>query len=157
MNLTRIRTLLALAITATAVSAAVVDLATGRLWTAVHVPWTVPGALAIVAAAILMAAWPVRQYVKGKRRRVDPIRAATTLVFAKACALSGAVLAGVYLGIALVSATVLHSPLAWTRLWQALAAFAAAAILAVAGRAAEWFCRLPPEDSGPEDSAVQPA
>jgi hypothetical protein len=146
MSLTRIKTMLAVGLVAAVASAIVVDLATGRLWQRVNVPWTVPAMLVLAAVAILAAAWPVRQYVRGKRRAIDPLRAANILTLAKACALGGAALAGVYLGIALVAAAALHSPLAWLRLWQDLAAFAAAAALAAAGRVAEWFCRLPPED-----------
>jgi hypothetical protein len=147
MSLTRIATLVAIAAGATVVSAVVVDLATGILWKRVVVPWTVAGLLLIAAAAIVIVAWPVRQYVKGKRRSIDPIRAASIWALAKACALAGAALAGVYLGFALVATGALHSPLAWLRFWQELAAAGAAVVLAVAGRLAEGFCRLPPEDS----------
>ncbi|MDR1440856.1 MAG: DUF3180 domain-containing protein [Bifidobacteriaceae bacterium] len=157
MNLTRIWTQLVVAVSAAAVTVIVVDLGTDVLWQRVAVPWTVAGLLAVAAAGILAAAWPVRQYVKGKRRRVDPLRAASVWALAKSCALAGATLAGVYLGFALVAVGELHSPLAWSRLWQDLGAFAAAAALAAAGRVAEGFCRLPPEDSSGEASnANQP-
>jgi hypothetical protein len=142
------------AICAAVASAIVVDLATGVVWRSLTVPWTVAAMLASLAAAITLVAWPVRQYVKGKRRAVDPLRAAMIAALAKACALGGATLAGVYLGIALVAAWSAHSPLAWLRLWQALAASAAAAGLAAAGRLAEWFCQLPPEDSSREDTTA---
>jgi hypothetical protein len=139
---------------ATVASAIIVNLAAGVLWPRIGIPWTVTGVLATAAMAILAAAWPIRQYVKGKRRTVDPLRAATILALAKACALGGAALAGVYLAIALVTAGELHSPLAWSRLWQALAAGLAGAGLAAAGRLAEWFCQLPPEDSAPKNPAA---
>ncbi|MDR2567295.1 MAG: DUF3180 family protein [Bifidobacteriaceae bacterium] len=157
MSLTRIRTMLAVGLVAAVVSAIVVELATGRLWQHVNVPWTVPLMLAAAAVAIVLAAWPVRQYVKGKRRVIDPLRAANILTLAKACALGGAALAGAYLGVALVATGALHSPLAWQRLWQDLAACVAAVVLAAAGRVAEWFCRLPPEDPAADQAgAPQP-
>ncbi|MDR1188887.1 MAG: DUF3180 domain-containing protein, partial [Bifidobacteriaceae bacterium] len=154
MSLTRIRTLVLIGVAATVASAVVIDLATGVLWQRVTVPWTVAGLLLVAAAAILAVAWPVRQYVKGKRRSVDPLRAAAIWALAKACALAGAALAGVYLGAALAGAGELHSALAWLRFWQELAASGAAVVLAVAGRLAEGFCRLPPEDSNTEGSGA---
>jgi hypothetical protein len=157
MNLTRIRTMLAVAGAATVASAVTVDLGTGVLFDRVEVPWAVTVLLVVLSGAILLVAWPVRQYVKGERRRVDPLRAATVLALAKSCTLAGAALAGLYLGAALIALTVLHSPLAWTRLWQELAAAGAAAALSVAGRTAEWFCRLPPEDSETNWSKAGPA
>jgi hypothetical protein len=144
--------MVAAGVIAAAVSAIVVDLASDWIWRRLSVPWTVAAVLALAAVVVVAGAWPVRQYVKGKRRRVDPLRAAAILTLGKACALGGAVLAGFYCGIALVAASVLHSPLAWLRLWQAAAACLAAVALAVAGRLAEWFCQLPPEDSGAADT-----
>jgi hypothetical protein len=146
--------MLVIAVVAAAVGAVAVDLATDRLWRHVDVPWTVPAVLAAAAGAILAAAWPVRQYVRGKRRVIDPLRAANILTLAKACALGGAALAGLYLGIALIAAAQLHSPASWLRLWQDLAAFGAAAGLAAAGRVAEWFCQLPPTDAAAEPSPL---
>jgi hypothetical protein len=150
MNLTRIRTILATALVGALAGAAVVDLATGVLFDSVEVPWAVSVLLVSLAAGILVAAWPVRQYVVGKRRRIDPLRAATVLALAKSCTLAGAALGGAYLGVALIVAGELHSPLAWGRLWQDVAAAAAAVLLSVAGRVAEWLCRLPPTESEPK-------
>jgi hypothetical protein len=157
MNLTRIATLAAVAGASTVASVVVVDRATGVLFDSVAVPWTVPALLALLAAGILLAAWPIRQYIKGKRRRIDSLRAATILALAKSCSLAGAALTGLYLGIALVGATALHSAPAWTRLWQGLAAAGAAVVLAVAGRLAEWFCRLPPEADDPTAAHPDPS
>ncbi|MDR1117889.1 MAG: DUF3180 domain-containing protein [Bifidobacteriaceae bacterium] len=158
MNLTRIRTILAVAAGGVAAGAVGVKLAQGALFQQVAVPWAVPVLLVLIAGGILAAAWPVRQYVKGKRRRVDPLRAASILALAKSCTLAGAALAGLYLGMVLIAAGELHSPAAWERLWQELAAAGAAALLSAAGRTAEWFCRLPPEEPKlPERHATKPS
>jgi hypothetical protein len=146
MSLTRIRTVCAVAGVSCLVSAAVVDLSTGRLFERVTVPWSVAALMAVLSVGILGLAWPVRQYVKGKRAHVDPLRAATILALAKSCTLAGAAMFGLYLGMALVALGALHSPLAWSRLWHEWAAAAAAAALCAAGRLAEWCCRLPPTD-----------
>ncbi|MDR2454916.1 MAG: DUF3180 domain-containing protein [Bifidobacteriaceae bacterium] len=162
MTLTRISTLATVAAVSTVASAAVVDLAGGVLFERADVPWAVAALLIALAAGILLAAWPVRQYAKGNRRRIDPLRAATILALAKSCSLAGAALLGLYLGMALVEALSLHSALAWTRLWQEAAAALAALALSAAGRIAEWFCRLPPEageaaPAGPEPTGSSPA
>jgi hypothetical protein len=140
--------MLALAVACALGAAGLADLATEFLVNYIHVPWTVAALLFALAVAILAAAWPVRQYVKGKRRQVDQLRAATVLALAKACTLAGASLAGVYLGLVLVAVLGAHSPAAWTRVALTVAAAAGATALAVSGRVAEWFCRLPPEDLG---------
>ncbi|MDR1798744.1 MAG: DUF3180 domain-containing protein [Bifidobacteriaceae bacterium] len=152
MGLTGWRTLGSTALVAAAASWVVVDLGTGHWFDHVQVPWTVPLALAAIAALILVAAWPVRQYVKGKRERIDRLRAATVLALAKACSLTGAALTGVYLGIGLVALRTTGSALLRERVWQAGVATLAALALALAGRLAESFCRLPPEDKGLEEA-----
>ncbi|MDR2381518.1 MAG: DUF3180 domain-containing protein [Bifidobacteriaceae bacterium] len=153
MNLTRFRTIGGIAGVSVLASAVLVDLATGVLFDSVTVPWAVAGLLAVLAVGICALAWPVYQYVKGKRRRVDPLRAASILALAKSCTLAGAGLFGLYLGISVVALGALQSPAAWTRLWQDLAAVLAAVLLTAAGRLAEWFCRLPPEDPKPKGRA----
>ncbi|MDR0366731.1 MAG: DUF3180 domain-containing protein [Bifidobacteriaceae bacterium] len=146
MNLTRLRTIAAVAAASVVVSWVLVDLGKQFVFKYLAVPWSVTGVIVIVSGVILVVAWPIRQYTRGKRRQVDPLRAASILALAKACTLAGAALTGLYLAIALEATGALHSPLAWSRLWQAVAATVAAVILTVAGRVAEWFCRLPPEE-----------
>lgn len=62
-----------------------------------HVPWIVDVALVALAAGVFWAGWAVRSYLKGRRPSLDPLRAARTLVLAKAAALTGSLLAGWYL------------------------------------------------------------
>ncbi|MDR1825032.1 MAG: DUF3180 domain-containing protein [Bifidobacteriaceae bacterium] len=158
MGLTRWRTLGSLALAAAVCSWVVVDLGTGRWFDHVDVPWTVAAAMLVIALLILALAWPVHQYVKGKRKEIDHLRAATIYALAKACTLAGAGVAGACLGVVIEDLRVTSSPLARERLWLALAATVAAVALSLAGRLAEWFCRLPPEDkaAGPRDGAPEP-
>jgi hypothetical protein len=129
----------------------VTDLAASQLSGLLTVPWTVPAALGAMAVVILVAGFPVRQYVKGKRRRVDPLRAATILALGKACTLAGSGLTGAYMAVLI---QVLLPAAGRGRAWAAGAAVLAAVAVAAAGRIVEWMCRLPPEDDAAQ--AAQP-
>jgi hypothetical protein len=112
-----------------------------------HVPWIVDVALVGLAGAVFWAGWAVRAYLKGRRPSLDPLRAARTLVLAKAAALTGALLAGWYLAQVLA---VLGDLAIEARRDKAIAAGVAAlcaVVLAVVGLVAESFCRIPPPDS----------
>jgi hypothetical protein len=126
------------------------DLGGDRLRVFTQVPWTVPAALLTIAVGIVAAAWPVHQYVRGKRRRVDPLRSATVLALGKACALAGSGLVGAYAAVVL---HVLFPVVLRGRIWPAAVAVAASLALAVAGRVVEWMCRLPPEDTADQAKA----
>ncbi|MRG60142.1 DUF3180 family protein [Agromyces sp. CFH 90414] len=109
-------------------------------------PLSLPITLAGVAAIVLILAWPIRRAVTGaSKQRVDPFRAMRVAVLAKASSLSGALMVGLGLGIALFLATraVLPNP---GTLWLALATSIGAAVLLAGGLVAEWFCTLPPDD-----------
>jgi hypothetical protein len=127
-------------------------LAFGALWvlaepssSVLAVPWALPALFAVLGAAVLLAAWPVRQYLRGRRPAVDALRAARVLALAKACALVGAGLTGGYLAAAADLLLAPSSPLVRARALSAGAAALAALVLAVAGAVAERYCRLPPE------------
>jgi hypothetical protein len=113
------------------------------------VPWIVDVALVGLAAAVFRAGWAVRSYLKGRRPSLDPLRAARTLVLAKAAALTGSLLAGWYLAQVVA---VLGDLAIEARRDRAIAAGIAAAcalVLAVVGLVVEKFCQLPPEDTEP--------
>jgi hypothetical protein len=97
-------------------------------------------------------AWPIRRAVKGTGRRVDPFRAMRVAALAKACSLSGALVAGVGAGIVLflLTRTVVSSA---TSVWLAVATAGGAVLLLVGGLVAEYFCTLPPEDPEDEEPA----
>ena len=115
-------------------------LVTGRGWSPVPVPWTVPVMLCCVAAVALWLAWAVRQYKAGKRPGLDGLRAARTAMFAQAAALTGAALVGVYGGYAAALVGDWGHPPRRQLIVAALVAVAASGVLLAAGWIAERWC-----------------
>ena len=111
-----------------------------------EVPWLVDVAILVLAGTVFWSGWTVRSYQKGKRPSLDGLRAARTLVLAKAAALTGALLGGWYLAQVLV---VLGDLAIESRRDHAIAAGIAvlcSVVLAVVGLVVEKFCELPPSD-----------
>lgn len=124
-----------------------------------EVPWLVDVAILALAGAVFWAGWIVRSYQKGNRPSLDGLRAARTLVLAKAAALTGALLGGWYLAQVLV---VLGDLAIEPRRDRAIAAGIAvlcSVVLAVVGLIAEKFCELPPvdKDRSSSDEGESPA
>src|SRR5690606_29557896 len=126
-------------------------------WTAVvgrgglppSVPWSVAAVLVLLAGIVLRLGLAVRQYQRGKKPDLSPLRAARTAVLAKASAYTGGILTGWYAAQALVLlADLANEPLRAGALSAGGAALAAV-VLAVVGLVVERFCRLPP----PSDEA----
>lgn len=116
------------------------------------VPWLVDVAILGLAGAVFWSGWTVRSYQKGRRPSLDGLRAARTLVLAKAAALTGALLGGWYLAQVLV---VLGDLAIEPRRDRAVAAGIAtlcSVVLAVVGLIVEKFCELPPSDKDRADS-----
>ncbi|WP_265522491.1 DUF3180 domain-containing protein [Oerskovia flava] len=107
------------------------------------VPWVVDVTLLALAGAILWAGWAVRSYQQGRRPSLDPLRAARTLVLAKAASLTGALLAGWYLAQVLVVLGDLAIDARRDRATAAGAAVVCAVVLTVVGMVVEKFCELP--------------
>ncbi len=151
MTPTRPRVLLALVLGAAVLVAGVLLLAEPTL---PAVPWTLPAALAVVAAGLLAAALSFRRRLRGApgARPYDPLHAARMVVLAKACSHAGALLAGGYVGVAVALLLRSSSPERRTdAALSGLSALAALAVLAV-GLLLERFCRVPPDD-GPDGTA----
>ena len=111
------------------------------------VPWTAPAGLVVLAAAVLGSGWPVRRWNRGDRSRpLDPLRAARTLVLARATSVTGAALVGAYAAVVLLLVPTADVEPRRERLLLALVATVASAALAVAGVLVERWCRLPPDD-----------
>lgn len=120
------------------------------------VPWTVTAVLGLLAGIVLWLGLAVRQYQRGKRPHLDPLRAARTAVLAKSSAYAGGLLAGWYGAQSLVLVLDLaNEPLRTSALSAGLATLAAAG-LAVVGLAVERFCRLPPPDATAKDEVSEP-
>jgi uncharacterized membrane protein len=118
----------------------------------------VPILLVILALIVLVLAWQVRRYAKGKNKKYDIRHATTTLVMAKALEIVGAILTGWYLGQILVVAV--HPASDWAKdvLVQCGVAAGAAALDLVAGIIGEWWCTLPPDEGAdnPHRKKTQP-
>ncbi|MFD6444647.1 DUF3180 domain-containing protein [Promicromonospora sp. NPDC060204] len=118
------------------------------------VPWLVDVAILALAGAIFWLGWGVRAYQRGKRPNLDGIRAARTLVLAKAAALTGSLLGGWYLAQVLVVLGDLAIEPRRDRAVAAGVAVLCSVALAVVGLVVEKFCELPPSDkdrSGSEE------
>lgn len=97
MTPTRQRTLLLIAVAVAVVGWALLSAwsASGRELPAA--PWTAPAVVVLLAGAVLWLGLPVRRWTRGDRAHpLDPLRAARTVVLAKAAQYSGALLAGWY-------------------------------------------------------------
>lgn len=118
--------------------------------TPARVPWTTLIVGIVLSALVLWAAWSVRQFKLGKRKRLDPTRAMRTAMLAQACAYAGALLLGAYGGYAVALARDWsQEPRKELAIGAAIAALGGAVMIA-AGGVAEWWCRIRPGD---EDDA----
>lgn len=114
-------------------------------------PISLPLTLAVIGILIVVLAWPVRKSTRSTGRApVNPFVALRIAVLAKASSLSGALVLGVGLGIALYILTRSVVP-AVSTLWLAIATAVGAAILLAGGLVAEHFCTLPPRDDDDKD------
>lgn len=112
------------------------------------VPWIMAPVLVVLSAVVIWMALAVRAYQRGRRPSLDPLRAARTVALAKAAALTGALLVGLYGGQLLLTLGDLHIESQQSRALSAGAATLCAIVLSVAGVVAERFCQLPPPSDG---------
>ncbi len=112
-----------------------------------------PVLLLLLAATVLVLAWPVRRSVRGgARQRIDPFRALRAATLARASSLVGALLAGVGAGLLLFQVSRPVSPPVGSVVAMG-ALVVSAVILVAAALIAEQFCTLPkdPDDRQPDD------
>lgn len=115
--------------------------------TPLPLPWTATAGMLVIAVAVVLAGWPVRRWTRGDRtRHLDALRAARTLVLARASAYSGSALAGFYAAQAVLVLPDLDVEVRRDRLWMALVAVGGAVVMVVAGLVVERWCRLPGGD-----------
>lgn len=120
-------------------------------------PWSAPAVTLLLAAAVLLLGWPVRRWTKGKRDQpLDPLRAARTVVLAKAAQYSGALLSGWYAAQVLALAPTADVAVRRSLLVRAAASLLAAAALWVVGWLVERWCRVDLTDDDDEPRS-QPA
>ena len=157
MQRTRWQTLLLVALSVAAVTWIVLRAVSGRGGLLPTVPALVVVVELLIAGVVFSMGWAVRQFLRGKRPTLDPIRAARTAVLAKASCYTGALLAGWYGGQVLVLVSELEVPGHGARAGAAGIAAGGAVVLAVVGLVVEWFCRVPPPEEGTEAEREHPA
>lgn len=159
---TRTRSLLLLALGVVAVTWIAL-----RLWSRAGnelpmLPWSTPGVMTLLAVAVLVAGWPVRRWTRGQRTQpLDPLRAARTVVLAKAAQYAGSLLTGWYAGQVLVIVPSLDVEPRRDLVVRGLVSTAAAVLVWVAGWLVERFCRVDRRDDdeapGPDVEPTEPA
>lgn len=108
-----------------------------------QVPWTAPGAVAIIAALVGVLAYSTWQRIQVRRERMDAQRAVAYLVLGKASALAGAMVAGGYLLFALLFVSRWEADAPRDRVIRAGIAAVAGVAMMIAGLRLERACRVP--------------
>jgi hypothetical protein len=112
-------------------------------------PVTALATMAVIVAITLILGIRVLRWRNSTKRKkaLDPILAARTLVLAQACAYAGTVLLGWHVGIFLDQLRIgnLRSDQGIT--WVAIAVAGGGLVMIVVGLLVERFCRIPPEDT----------
>ncbi|HEX6233958.1 MAG TPA: DUF3180 domain-containing protein [Jiangellaceae bacterium] len=119
------------------------------------VPWVLVIVLVVMAVLLLLGARVARGWIDERRydTRVDALVVARLLALGKAASVFGAIVAGVYFGIAGVAVNQLSGTVARDRALLAVAVALASIAVAVAGFRLELACRVPPDES---DDTGQP-
>ncbi len=157
MHRTRWQTLLLITAAGAAVTWIVLGAIADRGAILPEVPPLVVVVELLIAGVVFSMGWAVRQFLRGRRPTLDPIRAARTAVLAKASCYTGALLAAWYGGQVLAFVSDLDVPGNGGRAGAAAIAAGGAVVLAVVGLVVEWFCRVPPPDEGAEAAGERPA
>lgn len=113
------------------------------------VPWLVVAVLVVISSIVFAMGWAVRQFLRGKKPTLDPLRAARTAVLAKASSYTGSLLAGWYVAQLLLVLGDLDVASRRARAVSAAAAVGGSVLLAVVGLIVERFCRFPPPSDSP--------
>lgn len=145
MKRTRVTTLILLAVVGAAVGALgeLALVANGR--PIVNLPITLAIALAVIGGIVVTMAVPIRRMTRATTApRVDPFYATRILMLAKACALTGSLVAGVGIGVLVYLLT--RSVIGVGSVTQTIAAIIGAGVLLAGGLVAEHMCRVPPGD-----------
>ncbi|MET1022139.1 MAG: DUF3180 domain-containing protein [Arthrobacter sp.] len=100
----------------------------------------------IVVITLLLGIRVLRWRNGNKKKMLNPILAAWTLVLAQACAYTGSVLLGWHAGIFIDQLRLWNLRSDQTLAWEALAMAGGGLIMIVIGLVVERFCRIPPEE-----------
>ncbi|MET4145312.1 DUF3180 domain-containing protein [Arthrobacter sp. UYCo732] len=112
-------------------------------------PATALATMSVIVVITLVLGIRVLQWRNSTKRKkaLDPILAARTLVLAQACAYAGTVLLGWHVGIFLDQLRIWNLRSDQGLTWVAIAVAAGGLVMIVVGLLVERFCRIPPEDS----------
>lgn len=160
---TRLAVLIGLSVLTGAVSWGAALIYDNRTGTPPGVPWTAPLVLGFLAAVVFSVAVALRSRLAGLRagrpdaRSVDPGFAARALGLAKASALVGSLVAGLYAGYGIFLARHLDMDDRRDRAFVCLFAVVAAVLLAAAGLWLERVLRVPPDEMEPPEDPTQAA
>lgn len=111
-------------------------------------PWSAAGGLAFFAALLLLGAWYMYDRIHRKHRSVDGLTAVRLLALAKASALVGALVAGVYVGLTIRYLPDAGIPDIRERVIRAAVTVLAAVAVTVGALLLERACKVP---RGPDD------
>lgn len=114
-------------------------------------PLTLALALALIGGIVVSLAAPIRRLTRGLAKSpIDPYYATRVLVLAKASAVTGAVIAGLALGVVVYLLSRSQVPIGSTA--QAVVTIIGAAVALAGGLIAEHMCTIPPSDDDDDDS-----
>lgn len=153
MTGTKWRLLIALVVVSTAIGWGVVIIVDSLMSRFVPVPWLAAATMWVLALALLIWTVLVRPRLQRKdgHRPMDPIVAARTAALAMAASRTGAIVAGIYFGVALGTFDRRDVPAGAATVWSAaVTALGAVAVMLVA-MWLEHICRVKSDD---DDQAV---
>ncbi len=112
-------------------------------------PATALATMAVIVVITLILGIRVLRWRNSTKRKkaLDPILAARTLVLAQACAYAGTVLLGWHAGIFLDQLRIWNLRSDQGITWVAIAVAGGGLVMIVVGLLVERFCRIPPEDT----------
>jgi len=107
--------------------------------------------MGVIVVLTLVLGIRVLRWRNGKKKKMlNPILAAWTLVLAQACAYTGAMLLGWHAGIFLDQLRLWNVRSGQAITWQTLVMAGGGLAMIVVGLVVERFCRIPPEDGDAE-------
>jgi lysylphosphatidylglycerol synthetase-like protein (DUF2156 family) len=107
--------------------------------------------MGVIVVLTLVLGIRVLRWRNGKKKKIlNPILAAWTLVLAQACAYTGSVLLGWHAGIIMEQLRLWNLRSNHDITWQALALAGGGLVMVIVGLVVERFCRIPPEDGDAE-------
>lgn len=148
MNTIRTRWLIVIAAAAALAAYLITFLGTSFGWPTPVLPLSSLFTMAIIAGFTLVLGIRVLRWRQGKRKRqLNLILAARTLVLAHACAYAGSLLLGWHVGILVDQLPLWQFRSDHTTGLTAFAMTAGGLIMIIIGLVVERFCRIPPEDT----------